>query len=120
MGGRRGGMGGIAVSGRENGGRRAVFVSPAGSDDTGTGAFDAPFATIGRAARTFPGSLILVRGGTYGPVFLGPDCAGMLDSPTVIHAAEGERPSSARRRAGKGAPGSACSTSAALSSKAST
>ena len=98
-------MGGIAVSGRENGAGRTVFVSPAGSDDTGTGAFDVPFATIGRAARTSPGSLILVRGGTYGPVFLGPECAGCPDSPTVIRAAEGERPVIRPEKSGEGSAG---------------
>ena len=42
-------------------------VSPYG-DDTAAGSYDAPWATLGRAAATIrPGDTVLVRGGTYMP-----------------------------------------------------
>ena len=72
--------------------RQAVIhVSPAGSDTTGTGAPDRPFATVSKAAEAFPGSLILVHSGTYGRIRLSARCSGTEESPTVIRAAEGER-----------------------------
>ena len=39
-----------------------------------------------------PGSLILLHGGVWGPLRFGPEWSGTEDSPTVIRAAEGERP----------------------------
>ena len=68
-----------------------LHVSPAGSDTTGTGAPDAPFATVSKAAETCPGSLILIHGGTYGRIRLGQRCSGTEESPTVIRAADGEK-----------------------------
>ena len=67
-----------------------VHVAAGGSDEAGSGTQDAPFATVSHAARTMPGSLIIVHEGVYGPIELGPDCSGSEGSPTVIRAAEGE------------------------------
>ena len=68
-----------------------VHVAADGSDDSGSGTPDAPFATVSHAAREMPGSVIIVHGGTYGPVRLGPDCSGTETSPTVIRPSEKER-----------------------------
>ena len=65
-----------------------VHVAAGGSDEAGCGTQDAPFATVSHAARTMPGSLIIVHEGVYGPIELGPDCSGSEGSPTVIRAAE--------------------------------
>ena len=67
-----------------------VHVSAEGSDESGNGMESAPYATVSRAAETAPGSLIIVHGGEYGPVTLGPECSGKEGSPTIIRAAEGE------------------------------
>ena len=67
-----------------------LHVSPDGSDTNGDGTAASPYATVSRAAQTAPGSLIIVHGGSYGPLVLGPDCSGREDSPTIIRAAEGE------------------------------
>ena len=66
-----------------------VHVAADGSDEAGDGSEDAPYATIDWAAEEAPGSLILVHGGDYGPVKLGPECSGSKASPTIIRAAEG-------------------------------
>ena len=67
-----------------------VHVAPNGSDASGSGTEDAPYATVSRAAEAAPGSLIIVHGGDYGPIKLGAECSGSKDSPTVIRAAKGE------------------------------
>jgi len=69
-----------------------IHVAADGSDETGNGTTEAPYATITRAAAEMPGSVIVVHGGDYGPVRLDAACSGTGDSPTVIRAAEGERP----------------------------
>ena len=69
----------------------AVYVAEDGDDETGTGAWKAPYATISHAAETAPGSLILVGKGEYEPLDLGPECSGSKDSPTVIRPAEGAK-----------------------------
>ena len=68
--------------------QRVVHVSEYGNDETGTGTWYAPYATISHAASTAPGSLILVGKGEYDPFELGPDCSGSEDSPTVIRSEE--------------------------------
>jgi len=70
---------------------RMVHVSPDGNDGAGDGSRLSPYATVDHAARTVPGSRILVHGGTYGRIALGTACSGTADAPTVIRAAEGER-----------------------------
>ena len=67
-----------------------VHVAANGSDETGSGTQEAPFATVSHAAHVMPCSLIIVHEGVYGPIELGPECSGSEDSPTVIRAAEGE------------------------------
>ena len=69
----------------------AVYVAEDGDDETGTGAWKAPYATISHAAQTAPGSLIIVREGDYKSFDLGPECSGSKDSPTVIRPAEGAK-----------------------------
>ena len=69
----------------------AVYVAEDGDDETGTGAWKAPYATISHAAEAAPGSLILVGKGEYEPLDLGPECSGSKDSPTVIRPAEGAK-----------------------------
>ncbi|MBQ9060659.1 MAG: right-handed parallel beta-helix repeat-containing protein [Firmicutes bacterium] len=69
-----------------------VHVATDGSDDTGKGTPDAPYATITCAAAASPGSVILVHQGEYAPVRLESSCSGSEDSPTLIRAAEGEKP----------------------------
>jgi len=69
-----------------------LHVATDGSDESGNGTPDEPYATISFAAGSAPGSVIIVHGGEYGPVELDAACSGTEDSPTVIRAAEGERP----------------------------
>ena len=69
-----------------------LHVATDGSDESGNGTPDEPYATISFAAESAPGSVIIVHGGEYGPVELDAACSGTEDSPTVIRAAEGERP----------------------------
>ena len=71
--------------------RNEVHVAADGSDTSGNGTADAPFATASAAAKAAPGSLIIMHGGDYGPVEFGPECSGSEASPTAIVAAEGER-----------------------------
>ena len=67
-----------------------VHVAADGSDDTGSGTEEAPYATVSCAAKTMPGSVIVVHGGTYGPIELDADASGTEESPTYIRPAEGE------------------------------
>ena len=71
--------------------RNEVHVAVNGSDATGRGTMDAPFATASAAAKAAPGAWIILHGGDYGPVEFGPECSGREESPTVITAAEGEK-----------------------------
>ncbi len=68
-----------------------IHVATDGSDASGTGTPDAPFATASAAAEAAPGSLIIMHGGDYEPLELGPECSGNEDFPTRIIAAEGEK-----------------------------
>ena len=72
-------------------GQKVIHVSEYGNDETGTGAWYAPYATISHAAEAEPGSLILVGEGEYEPIEIGPECSGSEDSPTVIRPAEGAK-----------------------------
>ena len=67
-----------------------VHVAADGSDAAGNGSEASPYATVDKAAAAAPGALIVVHGGTYGPITLGADCSGSASSPTVIRAASGE------------------------------
>ena len=68
-----------------------VHVAVSGSDESGTGTQDAPYATVSAAAEAAPGAIIVVHEGEYGPVKLGPACSGSEKAPTVIRPAEGEK-----------------------------
>ena len=70
--------------------QKAVHVAADGSDESGTGAPDAPYATVSVAAELAPGSIILVHEGDYGPIELGPQSSGSDEAPTIIRTAEGE------------------------------
>lgn len=67
-----------------------VHVAVGGSDESGTGAPDAPYATVSAAAESAPGSIILVHEGAYGPIELGSQCSGSEEAPTTIRPAVGE------------------------------
>ena len=68
-----------------------VHVAVNGSDISGKGTPDKPFATASFAAEAAPGSLIILHGGDYGPVAFGPECSGNENSLTSIKAAQGEK-----------------------------
>jgi Ca2+-binding RTX toxin-like protein len=67
-----------------------LWVAADGSD-TGTGATDAPFASIGAAlAAAAPDTIVLLKPGTYTEtVTIGPDWCGAQDAPIAIAAADG-------------------------------
>ena len=67
-----------------------VHVSVDGSDESGMGTLDAPYASISHAAKAAPGSVVVVHGGDYGPVEIDASCSGSEASPTIIRVAEGE------------------------------
>ena len=67
-----------------------VHVAVSGSDETGDGTADAPYATVSAAAEAAPGSVILIHAGDYGPVVLGTECSGSEEMPTIIRPAENE------------------------------
>jgi hypothetical protein len=75
----------------KTGGPESVHVAVQGSDETGDGTEELPFATITHAAESFPASSIVVHEGIYEPVRLDPGCSGRPDSPTFIYAPEGEK-----------------------------
>ena len=81
---------GSAGCGSQQQGQQEIHVAVSGSDETGTGAKDAPYATVSAASFAEPGAVIVVHEGEYGPVKLGPECSGSKDAPTVIRSAEGE------------------------------
>ena len=76
---------------QENTEQKEIHVSEAGSDETGEGTKDAPYATVSAAAKASPGSVIFIHGGDYGPIRLGPECSGSEEAPTIIRAAAGEK-----------------------------
>lgn len=68
-----------------------IHVAEDGDDLSGDGTEERPFASIAHAAEAYPGSVVLVHGGEYGPVSLGSGCSGTGTSPTVIRVMEGEK-----------------------------
>ena len=68
-----------------------VHVAVNGSDISGKGTPDQPFASASFAAEEAPGSLIIMHGGDYEPVVVGPECSGNENSLTSIIASEGEK-----------------------------
>ncbi|MBO7393765.1 MAG: hypothetical protein J6U98_06150 [Abditibacteriota bacterium] len=70
---------------------KTYYVSPAGSDETGTGTKENPFASIGRADELrllLPGDVVSVAPGRYDNLFLS-ECYGTAEKP-VTYKAEGE------------------------------
>ncbi len=70
---------------------KRLYVAPNGND-AASGAQDAPFATLQKAASLLPnGGTVIVRGGIYPvqPMF---DAVGSKDVPLHIRAADGEKP----------------------------
>ena len=71
--------------------QQEIHVAVSGSDESGSGTVDAPYATVSAAAEAAPASVIIIHEGDYGPVQLGPECSGDEKAPTVIRPAEGEK-----------------------------
>lgn len=85
------GIAGCASSQQEQAKQAETHVSADGSDESGKGTPDAPYATVSAAAEAAPGSTIIVHEGDYGPIRLGAECSGSEDAPTAIRPAEGEK-----------------------------
>jgi hypothetical protein len=67
-----------------------ISVAPNGSDSSGTGSADRPYATLARAlAEAAPGTRVRVRAGTYGPVGSTRNLEGTAQLPIAI-VADGE------------------------------
>jgi len=73
--------------------QKVIHVSAAGSDETGEGTKNAPYATVSSAAKASHGSVIFIHGGDYGSIRLGPECSGSEKAPTIIRAAIHDRSS---------------------------
>jgi hypothetical protein len=64
---------------------RELFVATDGSDSSGTGSSDRPYATIARAlAEARPGTRVRVRAGTYGPVGTTRNLQGTAEAPIAV------------------------------------
>lgn len=73
-------------------GSRQIHVSASGSDETGDGSEEKPYATPAFAVeRLSPGSEVIVHEGTYGQFEIDEEASGSETDPVVIRAAEGER-----------------------------
>ena len=70
---------------------KEIHVAVSGSDESGSGTQDAPYATVSKAAEAAPGSVIFVHEGIYDPIRLGTECSGSEKSLTIICPAEGEK-----------------------------
>ena len=68
---------------------KTVHVSLRGCA-AGDGSEADPFGDVSKAAASNPGARILVHGGVWGKISLGPEASGTADCPTVIRAADGE------------------------------
>ena len=71
--------------------QKEIHVAVNGSDESGKGTQDAPYATVSAAAEASPDSIIIVHKGDYDPVQLGPECSGSKKNPTTIRPAKGEK-----------------------------
>ena len=70
---------------------RIIHVAESGSDETGDGSEDNPYATPGFAAsQVTPGTEVIVHGGTYGQFKIKEEASGTESAPVVFRAAEGE------------------------------
>lgn len=71
---------------------RYIHVAPGGSDETGDGSEEKPYATPGFAAtQVAPGTEVIVHEGTYGQFKIRTEASGTKSKPVVFRAAEGER-----------------------------
>lgn len=80
----------LAGCGSQQATQSEVHVSVDGSDESGEGTLDAPYASISHAAKAAPGLVVVVHGGDYEPVELDASCSGSEASPTIVRVAEGE------------------------------
>ena len=85
------GFAGCGTQQQEKAEPREVHVAVSGSDEAGTGAQDAPYATVSAASEVAPEAVIVVHEGAYGPIRLRPECSGSENAPTVIRPAKGEK-----------------------------
>lgn len=77
--------GGLAEAAADAAFTRDLHVSPAGSDETGTGAAERPFASIGAALqRATPGTRVLVAEGVYGPIGSHAGLQGTAQAPIAV------------------------------------
>jgi len=71
---------------------RQIHVASNGSDETGDGSEDKPYATPAFAVKKIPpGGEVIVHEGTYGQFVIDEETSGTAADPVVIRAAEGER-----------------------------
>lgn len=70
---------------------KEIHVSIEGSDESGDGSIEKPFATPARAAEEIePGATVIIHNGEYDPFRLGKEASGTKDAPVTVRAAEGE------------------------------
>ncbi len=73
-------------------GSSKIHVSPRGSDETGNGSEENPYATPGFAAgKVKPGTEVIVHEGTYDQFMIEEASSGTKDRPVVFRVAEGEK-----------------------------
>ena len=78
-------------SGANETAERCIHVAADGSDETGDGSEEKPFATPAYAAtQVTPGTEVIVHGGTYGQFSIEEEASGTESEPVVFRAAEGE------------------------------
>ncbi len=71
---------------------KEIHVSANGSDETGDGSMERPYATPAFAAgKISPGTTVTVHEGTYPQFEIGQESSGTAASPVVFRAAEGEK-----------------------------
>ncbi len=75
-----------------SGGNKEIHVSPSGSDETGNGTENKPYATPGFAAKQIkPGTEVIVHGGTYSQFSIDEEASGTKEKPVVFRVADGEK-----------------------------
>ena len=76
----------------ENAADRYIHVAADGSDETGDGSEEKPYATPGFAATQItPGTEVIVHEGTYGQFRIKEEASGTKKAPVVFKAADGEK-----------------------------
>lgn len=70
---------------------KEIHVSIEGSDESGDGSIEKPFATPARAAEAIgPGATVIIHSGEYDPFRLGKEASGTKEAPVTVRAADGE------------------------------